>query len=91
MAGLVDGEVRWRQINFKQIRSAGDMEGAWGWSCSGALALLNEVFDKLGVVRGEFQGGGEPLHDGVATVDLDQGDDFVDVNAGVELFFPQPG
>ena len=80
--GVVNGEVRFGQVQFEQVGGAGQVQGAGFGQL--ALALLQDVGDVFAAVGVVVVGILEGPGDFVRAVDFDQGEDFLDVMAGVE-------
>src|SRR5436190_22507089 len=79
---VINGEVRLRQIQFEQVRGAGQVQSAG--LRQGASALLQDVGDVFAtvslVVVSVLESADEPL----SAVDFEQGQDFLDVMPGVK-------
>ena len=79
---VVEGEVGGGEFEVEEVGAAGEVEGA-GLGL-GPGALLEDVFDVLTGVGVAGDGVVEGEGDFVRAVDVSEGDDFVDVDAGVE-------
>ena len=84
---MVDGQVRFCDLDFKKVLSSGQMEGA------GFGEGPRTLFEKIGdVFRGEGLEEAGVLDcsvDGILAIDFTEGDDLVEVMAGVETAFFQ--
>lgn len=82
---MVDGEVRFCDFDFKKVLSSGQMKSAgFGEAPQALFEKIGDVFrgeslEEAGILDGSV--------DGISAVDFTEGDDFVDVMAGVETAF----
>src|SRR5579883_2587339 len=81
--GLVDGQVRFRQIELEQVRAAGERQRT-RWIALQAHPRLQQVRDLLAGEGVEDEGILERPRGGGLAVDLGEGEDLANVRAGIE-------
>ncbi len=80
--GIVNGEVRFGQVQLEQVGCAGQVQGAgFGQVAQALLQDVGDVFATVGVILVRILNG---PRDFVGAIDLDQSEDLLHVMAGVE-------